>query len=105
MGKHKLDGTTHDCTANHRLGKQCYPSMQCSKILPLKDPAEVQKDEEGEGETSLVPNLEPLVNHWTSQARATRDFSGSSAQAISTHIEHLKVRAAAEQGTGHPSRR
>ena len=35
--------------ANDRLGKQCYPSMQCSQILLIKEPAEAQNERRGEG--------------------------------------------------------
>ena len=34
---------------NQRLGKQCYPSIQCSKTLPIKVPTKAQKDEDGKG--------------------------------------------------------
>ena len=39
--------------ANHRLGKQCFPSMQCSQTLTIKEPAEIQKMRE-RVEISLV---------------------------------------------------
>ena len=29
--------------ANQNLGKQFYPSMQCSQNLPIKEPAKAQK--------------------------------------------------------------
>ena len=34
---------------NQRLGKQCYPSMQFSQKLSIKEHAKAQKDDEGEG--------------------------------------------------------
>ena len=65
MAKCKLDESMHDCTANHRLRREaiqaCYVPANYSlgsnaitacngvKTLPIKEPAEAQKDEEGEG--------------------------------------------------------
>ena len=49
MGKCELDKVMHDCTAVTGLGSDAIPACNTVKTLPIKEPAEVQKDEEGEG--------------------------------------------------------
>ena len=59
------------------LGSNVIPTYSAVKTLPIQEPAEAQKDEEGEGRDFCFLSLEISVNHWTSQCRATRDSSGS----------------------------
>ena len=51
--------------------------------LPIKEPTKGQKDGDGRRiETFLMPQPKLLVNHWTSQPIAARDFPGSLAYII-----------------------
>ena len=70
------------CQSITGLESNAIPACNAVKTLSIKEPAEAQKDEEVEGRLLWFLNLELVVYYWTSQPRATRDFSGSLAQDI-----------------------
>ena len=91
-----LNSQSHDIPAcyvpaNHRYGKQCYPKSNAANNPYKRAYRHSENEDWRRVENFLVPYSKLLVNHYTSQPRAARDFPSSYTQANDKPVNILSL--------------